>query len=230
MHADEQRPDEQRPDHVPAPQTITKLTPQKKDPDRASVFLDGEFAFGVHQQLILEYDLHEGRALTLDEQKAITQADGVMKAKAAALDYIAYRPRTEQEVRQKLQKKEHSDIVADQVIERLYELGYLDDAAYAREYVRGRLASKGYGPVRLRQELKKRGVNDHLIEDALHDLLDEEDTLEAAREHARTKWDRLDPDEDVRKRRRKLTGYLRRRGFTFDTIRRVTDEVEQEAP
>lgn len=220
---------EERPDYVPEPQTITKLTPQKNDPSRASVFLDGAFAFGVHQQLILRYRLHEGRVLTLEEQKEITQADDVMKAKVTALDYIAYRPRTEQEVRQKLWKEEYSDFVADQVVERLYELNYLDDAGYAREYVRGRLASKGYGPVRLQQELKKRGVADALIDDALDDLLSEEEALEAARKHARTKWDRLDPAEDAHKRRRKLIGYLRRRGFTFDTIRRVAEEVEREA-
>ena len=209
--------------------TITKLTPQKNNPDRASVFLDGAFAFGVQQRLLLKYNLHVGRTLTPDEQREIEQEDAVAEAKAAAFDYLAHKPRTEKEVRRKLRKRDFSDVVTDQVVERLHELSYLGDADYAREYVRARFSSKGYGPVRIRRELQKRGVGRHEIEDAMHEQMDAAATLAAAREHARAKWDRLDPDEDPRRQQQKLYGYLRRRGFTPDTIRRVTDELAREA-
>ncbi|PSQ83326.1 MAG: recombinase RecX [Bacteroidetes bacterium QS_7_67_15] len=161
--------------------TITKLAAQKNDTSRASVFLDGEFAFEVHQDLVLEHGLCKGRTLSLDEQRAIEEEDAV-----------------------------------------------LDDAEYAREYMRSRFRSKGYGPVRLRRELKQRGVDRHQIEDAML-LLDEEEVRDAAREHAQKRWPRLADEEDPRRRRQKLKGYLRRRGFSYDTIRRAADEVEREA-
>ncbi len=211
------------------PRTITKLGVQKNDPERANVFLDGEFAFGVHQRLILKHGLHAGRTLSPEEEQQITLEDAAEKAYAAALHYVAHKPRTEGEVRQKLSEKEIADDAAEQAVDRLRRLGYLDDAKYAREYVRGRMANKGYGPVRLRRELQKRGVDQRHIEDAFYHELDEEETLEAARAHARKKWKRLDPDEDPRRRRQKLYGYLRRRGFTSDTIRRVTETLEREA-
>ncbi len=220
---------EQHAEGVPRPRTITRLVVQKHDKTRASVYLDGSFAFGVHQELVLKYGLRKGRVLTVEEQQAIERADRLMKAKAAGLHYVAHKARSEGEVRRKLREKDYDDAIVTQVVERLRELEYLDDAAYARDYVRGRFAHRGYGPVRLRQELRRREVDAALIEDALAEQLDEEALLQAARDHARKKWDLLDPGEDPRRRRQKLFAYLQRRGFTYDTIRRVVDEVA-EAP
>ena len=207
--------------------TITKLAPQKKDASRASVYLGGEFAFGVHQDLVLEYGLRKGRTLSLDEQRAIEGDDAVMRAKAKAMRYVGRRARTCEEVRRKLREKDHPEHAVEAAVARLKELDYLDDAEYAREYMRSRFRSKGYGPVRLRRELKQRGVDRHEIEDAML-LLDEEEVRDAAREHARKRWPRLADEEDPRRRRQKLEGYLRRRGFSYDTIRRAADEVEHE--
>lgn len=208
--------------------TITKLSVQKHDTDRASVFLDGKFAFGVHQNLVLKYGLQEGRMLTLEEQKEITQEDRLMKARAAAFDYLAHKPRSEGEVRQRLREKDYEEEIVDRVVERLHELGYLDDAEYVREYVRGRFANKGYGPMRIRQELRQRGVDGSLIDAAFEEQFDEEELLEAAREHAHKKWERLDAGEDLRRRKQKLLGYLQRRGFSYDTIYQVIDEVTRD--
>lgn len=206
--------------------TITRLTTQKNDASRASVFLDGEFAFGVHQDLVLKHGLHKGGTLSLEEERAIREEDAEMKAKAKAMRYVARRARTCAEVRRKLREKDHPDYAIDVAIERLQELGYLDDAEYAREYVQSRFRSKGYGPVRLRNELKERGVDRHHIEDAMP-VLDHDELRKAAREHAQKRWPRLAGEEDPHRRREKLTGYLRRRGFSYEMIRGVVEEFAQ---
>ena len=205
---------------------VTKLEVQKNNPDRVSVFIDGEFAFGVHQDLVLTHRLSAGRTLTPDEQRAIIEDDRVAKAKSRALDYLAHKPRTETEVRRKLRQKEYSEPVIESVVKRLHELGYLDDAQYAEQYVERRFASKGYGPVRIRQELRKRGIDRHLAETAVDDFLEDESTLVAAREKAEKRWPRIAREDDPRKRRDKLYRYLKRRGYTYDTIRVVIDEME----
>lgn len=214
--------------HDPPPQggEITKLEAQKNNPDRVSVFIDGEFAFGVHQDLVLKHRLRAGRELTPDERQAIVEDDRVAKAKTRALDYLAHKPRTETEVRRKLRQKEYSEPVIESVIERLHELSYLDDAEYAEQYVERRFASKGYGPVRIRQELRKRGIDRHLAETAVDDFFEDESTLAAAREKAQKRWSRIAREDDARKRRDKLYRYLKRRGYTYDTIRVVIDEME----
>lgn len=206
--------------------TITKLAAQKNDASRASVFLDGAFAFGVHQDLVLKHGLHQGRTLSLEEQRALEEEDAVMRAKAKAMRYVARRARTTTEVRRKLREKDYEEPAIEAAVARLEELGYLDDASYAREYVQSRFRSKGYGPIRLRRELEQRGVDRHQIEDAML-LLEEDELLEAARAHARKRWPRLSDEDDLRRRRKKLQGYLRRRGFSYEVIRRVIAEVKE---
>lgn len=207
---------------------ITQLTEQTHDSDRISVFIDEEFAFGVHKDLVLKHSLHTGRVLSVDEQRALIEADQVIKAKQRALNYLAHKPRTKTEVRRKLRRNDVPAVVIDQVIDRMVELGYLDDQSYAQEYVRRRFASKGYGPIRIRSELKKRGIDRHLAETAIEEEFAEVDVVEAAREAAEKRWARLSGEEDPRKRRDKLYRHLKRRGYTYDTIRIVIEEIAED--
>ena len=82
--------------------TVTRLAVQKKNPDRASVFVDGAYSFGVHQDLVLEFGLHAGRVLTDEDIVRIRRADARLAARSLALRYVAQRARTEHEVRRKL--------------------------------------------------------------------------------------------------------------------------------
>jgi len=207
---------------------ITRLTVQKNDSDRMSVFLDGAFAFGVHQDLVLKHQLVTGRRLSPDEHLALIEEDKVMRAKGKAFDYLAHKARTETEVRRKLREKDYASGVIDQVVAYLHDRGYLDDEAYAHEYVRRRFSHKGYGPVRLRMELKKRGIDRHLAETAVDRLFEENDQLPAAQAQAEKKWSRIAREDDPRKRRDKLYRHLKRRGFTYDVIQQVIDEMEDE--
>lgn len=208
---------------------ITRLAVQKNDSDRVSVFLDGAFAFGVHQDLVLKHQLVTGQTLRPDEHQALMEEDEVMRAKGKALDYLAHKARTENEVRRKLRTKECTSAVIDRVIAYLRERGYLDDENYAHEYVRRRFSHKGYGPVRLRAELKKRGIDRHLAETAVDALFEEHDPFPVAQAHAEKKWPRIAREADPRKRRDKLYRHLKRRGFTNDVIQRVIDSIEDEA-
>lgn len=221
MPADSERP--------PQPGTITKMEVQTHDSDRMSIFLDGEFAFGLHQDIVVKHQLSPGKTLSVDEQRQLMDTDRIVQAKQRALDYLAYKPRTVTEVRRKLQEADYERSIIETVIDQLTERGYLDDEEYAHEYVRRRFSHKGYGPVRLQTELRKRGIDRTLAETAIAELFEEEDQLDAARTKAEKRWPRIAREEDPRKRRDKLYGYLRRRGFTYDVIREVIDEMEARA-
>lgn len=209
------------------PGKITKLAAQRNNPDRVSVFIDGAFAFGVYQDLVLEYGLRVGRILTEAEEREIQGRDEVFAAKAVALKYLSYRARTEKEVRAKLVQKGFEENVVDAVIERLYALHYLDDAAYARSFVSGRFRNRGYGPARIRGDLMRRGIDRSLIEEALGEVLEPEETFETAKEQAEKRWARLASEPDPAKRRKKLSDFLVRRGYSYDIVRRVLEEVER---
>lgn len=208
--------------------TVTSLEAQTHDEDRVSVFLDGEFAFGVHKDVAAKHGLQVGTTLTPEEQAAVEHDERYVQAKQRALNYLAHKPRTEAEVRRKLREEEAPSPVIEDVVARLYELNYLDDEAYARDYVRNRFASKKYGPVRMRRELTERGVDRAVAEAAVDDLFADENLVAAARQHAEKRWPRLADEDDPRRRKQKLYRYLRRRGFTSDTIYTVLNELERQ--
>ncbi len=124
---------------------ITRLVAQRKNPDRVSVFLDGEFAFGVYQDLVLAHGLRVGAALTENAQAALLREDAMIVARAIAVRFLAAKPRTEQEIRKKLARAEFDEETIDSAIARLYELSYIDDEAYARAFAREGSGQKATG-------------------------------------------------------------------------------------
>lgn len=208
--------------------TITKMTAQVKAKQRLSIFLDGTFAFGLHHDVVLEAALVTGQHLSIAQQQALKEADAFMRAKESAVRYLGHRPRTEAEVRTKLRRLGFGDSIIARTVARLYELAYLDDAAYAKLYVQRRFANKGYGPQRLRSELVRRGIARDLIDSTLAVFQEETDTLSKAREQGEKRWERLRNEPDRRKRQRKVSDFLVRRGFTYDTVRQVLDELQND--
>ena len=84
-------------------QTITDLSPQKKNKERINVYLDGQFAFGL--TLMSAVDLRIGQVLTPDEIDSLKSRDEIDRAKTSAYRYLSYRPRSVAEVKKQLSKK-----------------------------------------------------------------------------------------------------------------------------
>jgi regulatory protein len=205
--------------------TITRLVAQEKAPERVSVFVDGDFALGVHQELVIRFGLYVGRHLSEEEQRELYDADRALRARAAAFQYISFKPRTEHEIRQKLLRAGFEPDTVESALSRLRELGYVDDAAYAASFVRSRVGTRGYGPVRIRRELHQRGVDRGIVDDAIRSNIVDDDEAGAAREQAAKRWPRLQSEADARKRRKKLFDFLLRRGFSFEVAAQAVEEV-----
>ncbi|MEM8601110.1 MAG: RecX family transcriptional regulator, partial [Bacteroidota bacterium] len=189
-------------------------------------FLDGAFAFGLTKDLVLREGLRKGRVLSIAEQQRLLEQDEQLRARRKAIDYLSYKARTTTEVRRKLRDTGFGEAATDDAVARMQELGYLDDDAYAKAYARGRFSGRGYGPQRIRTDLMKRGLDRQVIDAALDDFADPDDLFETALRHGEKRWDRLASEPDPRKRRKKTYDFLLRRGYGFDTARRVVDALE----
>ena len=146
---------------------ITKIERQKKRSSRKSIFIDGSFAFGVSDDILLKFALHEGALLDEGTIEKIVASDHEEAAKQKALRFLAIRPRSKREIRDYLLRKEFSEEIAERIIERLEALRMLDDAAFARMVCRDALAKKPAGSKLLRQMLIRKGVPPPLIESVL---------------------------------------------------------------
>ncbi|HHY54927.1 MAG TPA: hypothetical protein GYA08_05775 [Chloroflexi bacterium] len=201
---------------------ITTLQVQKNNAARVSVFLDGEFAFGV--TLEAAERLCKGQYLSDAEIAALRTQDEVDKAYQAALRYLAARPRSRVEVERQLARKGHAPEVIAVALDRLEQRAYVDDEAFAAYWVENRTQFRPRSAAALRHELRQKGVDVATIQ-AATEAVDELAAAWMVVEGNLKRWQQLSEDELARK----IGGLLARRGFGYDvarqTVRRAWNEL-----
>ena len=148
---------------------------------------------------------------------------------ARSLDILARAPRSIRDLRRRLLLKGEQEADVEATVERLMAAGLLDDAAYARAFVRAKVSSQGFSRRRLQQELAKRGVARDIADAAIVEVLHDDNVDETAnidrvaRKKLRT-LSGLDPDTQ----RRRLFAFLARRGYDVDDVRAVVERLRHE--
>jgi regulatory protein len=210
------------PGSLPAQGRITDIQQQQRNPERVNVFLDGAFAFAISREDAMMHGLRIGRELTVDEVGEFRAHDLVSKATESALRLLAVRPRAEQELRDRLKRKEYEPATIDLAIERVRNWGYLDDADFARRWVDNRLEYRPRSKRMLELELRQKGVDRETIETTMEET--DIDEVAAATELARKAFAKMSGLDPVAARRR-ITGQLARRGFDYGTIRSALEQA-----
>jgi regulatory protein len=139
------------------------------------------------------------------------EADHEAVARKILLDQLTGQPRSRSELAAKLAKKSVPPETAERVLDRFEEVGLVDDAAFARDWVRSRQAGRGLARRALAVELRRKGVDSSVVDDAVG-TVDPEVEVEAARQLVRRKLPSLARFDDVTVVRR-LTGMLARKGY-----------------
>ncbi len=150
------------------------------------------------------------------------------KAQAAALRLLKARDRTRAVLRHRLLDKGHEPAVVDAVLDRLEEVGLLDERASAERAVARELRKGSAAPRLLHQKLFSEGVSKEIASEVIEAALRDVDPEEAAEAEARA-WIRKHPGLDRETAARRLMGRLARRGFDGEIVRTVTQRVLDEA-
>jgi regulatory protein len=158
--------------------------------------------------------------LTPEKVDSLKAADEVERAKASAYRYLSYRPRSIAELKRQLGNKGFNEDTIDQVVDRLSELELIDDLAFARYWVEQRETFKPRGRRALRYELYQKGIDREIVDIVVADVDETESAKNAARKKARL-WRELPEDQFYEK----LSNYLGRRGFPYEIVRNVTQEL-----
>ena len=201
---------------------ITAITVQKKNPNRVNISLDDEFAFGLSRMVAAWLRL--GQELSDEKIAALQTEDAREVAYNKAMRFLGYRPRSVQEVRENLQKHEILEVVIEEVLKRLQDANLLNDQQFAQAWVENRSTFRPRSRRALAMELRQKGLNDEVVQDALDANIDENAlALEAARKHARKVQHLEWPDF-----RQKLGSFLGRRGFSYAVASPVLRQVWSE--
>ncbi len=201
---------------------ITAIKPQQRNSERVSIFLDDEFALGLQRTVASELEV--GQTIGRSDLRRLEQREAEERGYEAALRYLSYRPRSEQEMQWHLAQKDLQQSVIDQVLARLERADFIDDRDFAEFWIENRKRCRPRGAWALRSELRQKGVSDKIIEDALVDLDEKALALKAARQASR-KYAHVKDEETFRRR---FFAYLKRRGFDYSICWEMTDRFWNE--
>lgn len=191
---------------------ISKLEPSARKKGRWLLRLDNDELLRVGEREMIDFALYAGMELEDEVLEALRASAKRSGFQDYALNLLSTRPLSCRELTQKLEGKDCPPEQAAAIAERLCELGYLDDRAYAFTVVR-HYAEKGYGPYKIRDELYRRGVPKIYWEEALADRADAADSIDS---FVRRKLRGVEaPDRRDWKR---ISDALARRGYSWSDI------------
>lgn len=146
------------------------------------------------------------------------------KALNYAYRLLGYRSRSIREIETRLAKKGYGQPTIRKVVDRLKELDYLNDLEFAKAWVEDRMKTRPKGRTLLRCELKEKGVDEALIDEAIGELYQPEDEYRLAMRLATTRLKERGNRASVLYRKR-AHDYLVRRGFSYDVVAQVIREI-----
>ena len=203
--------------------TITRLQETKQG--RISVFFDGEFDFSVDEETFVLHHLKVGQLYTEEEYQELRQDTQYRKAKEKAFLLLSHHSWTRRMLQERLERDFAPDCVQE-VLDRVEELGLVNDADYALRCARDLVHLKHYALARVRQELAHRGIDRNDIEDALVEFEDWDES-EAIREILQKKYAEALRQE---KGRRRAFSALQRLGYDMGDIRSEIAAVVAQLP
>ncbi len=203
---------------------LTAIIEQKRRPNRRNIHLDGRFAFACKLNVVAKFRLREGMVLSDEQVGKIEQGEVRQECLDDALKFLERRLHSRSELGRKLRRREYVQTLIDEVLDELAKLGYIDDERFARARAQSAAKHKYHGRNRAKAELMKAGVKGEAVERALNSVYNKADSLTTARRLAQKQAARLSRLDPVVARRR-LAGMLQRRGFEYDSIKPVIDEL-----
>lgn len=204
---------------------ITRIKAQKNK-KRVNIYLDGKFAFGLDADNFLRAGLKVGQKLTQKQVDDLVFKNEFQKLLNRAFRLISRRPRSEKEVRDYLRRKKSLPKLIEAVVKKLKKLGQIDDKAFVLWWVEQRSTFRPRGKFGLTMELRQKGVDKEIIKRAVDEKVNE---LPLAKKIAQKKF-KVYKNLPREERYQKMSAFLARRGFSWETIKEVVGALNAPKP
>jgi regulatory protein len=202
---------------------ITKIESQKRNKDRANIYIDNDYAFSLSCELVYKEGLKVNEKVDIEKIKIIAQKDNYLKCKNTALRIVEKAYKSERELKDKLLLKGYDNESIDKSIKFLKEYNFLSDNNYAKMYVKDK--SRIQGKKKIKFDLIKKGINDNIIEEEISNI-DMEDERTGAYNLAIKKYNTISKREDDKfKLSQKLYRFLLSKGYDYDTVSYVVKKI-----
>jgi regulatory protein len=201
---------------------ITKVEQQKKNKRRYNIFIQDEYAFSVHEDIMIKHRLLKGEQLDVDQQAQILQDAERHDAYIKALLIIGRRPNSVKELKNKLAQHGYEESSIQWAIQALQQQKYVNDEDFAKLWTENRVVQQRKGRNLVKQELQQKGISKEHIQEAIG-AIDPDEEFQASLQVASKKWSQTkgEPFE----RRRKTAAFLLRRGYTSSLVSKVIQQI-----
>ncbi len=196
-----------------------QLKPQKRNPDRTSVYLNGRFCVGVDRETLERLGYFTRTDLSQTELEKLLFGAERTQARNYAFRLLSYRMRSRKEMTDKLARREFSESVKKDVMAELENLGLVDDEKFAQSFARDRLSFGLKGKQMIFAELKKKGIDNQHIKTVLAGF--DPSSEEEACKKLILKYSNRYRKFSLRERKQKYYGLLSRRGFSYSVIKKA---------
>lgn len=190
---------------------------------RYSLKVDDKFEGVFESEILAKYNLKTGQEIDQDFLDSLKNENGNFACFDRALNLLEHGAKTQKQVYDYLKGKGYPQDCITKAMQKLEDYGYLDDQAYANEYVK--LYGQKDGEKKIRFALKSKGVNDEQISNAIENFLDNDVQIQTCYNLATKKTKNMELDA---KNKQKLFAYLAGRGFSFDIIKSAINKMESE--
>ncbi len=205
---------------------ITAIEPQARDAERVNIYVDGRFLLGASAEVVARLDLEVEQELQPEQLEQLHGEEGLQRAVERAYNFLSYRPRSREEVRRYLRRKETSPAIIDAALAKLDHLNLTNDEAFTTFWIENRAQFSPRGERALKNELRQKGVERDIVDELVDSEQDEELALRAGRKKAGS-LARL-PAMDYATFRTRLGSFLQRRGFGYAIVSRAVRTLWEE--
>jgi len=203
---------------------IVTAVKQLKDTEWVSVYLDGKPGFETDLESVIKHGVRPGAELTDKQVEKASKAGEARKVYENLLRFVTIRPRSKKEVESWFRRKKTPKSFQGILLQKLERLELLDDKKFAEWWVEQRLSFKPRGIKSLSTELYQKGIGKETIRSVLEKIeVDEVAIAKKLVEANEYKWKRF----NAQKRKEKIYGFLARKGFGWEVIRKIEREVVQ---
>ena len=200
---------------------LTAAEPRRRG--LVQLFLDGEAAVKLDTQVFLQSGLKPGDQVSDQELFELIQASDARRAQEKALYLLEYRNYSKRELTEKIARTAASREAAQAAAGRMEELGLIDDRRFGEDYARELFSRKGYGARRAAQELRRKGLDQELVQELVEKYGSPEQSGENIRRVLEKKYPGWREDE---KARRRAFAALQRLGYSYQEVREAMGQDE----
>ncbi|HHU90404.1 MAG TPA: regulatory protein RecX [Clostridiaceae bacterium] len=202
--------------------TITAVE-KNKDKGMVKVFIDDNYSFSIPEQDYINNKLYKDTIISEEQLSVIRDKVLVRSARERAVRYLTYKDRSEYEILKKLVDAGYDESVAQNAVNELKTIGYLDDTRFAMKYLSERIRTKALSKKTLGYELKNKGLEKEIIERALSEF--EINDYEVALREGKRKFGKYDIND--KKIQQKVYRFLLHRGFSYEIADKVVRELKK---